>query len=412
MTATLERIAAHVARSAIRLENDTDRDAVSLRALANLDEAVRQSDIVVLGELNHFVHEKSDFRLLFCRYLLRLGFTTFAEELGWSDGVRVDRFLSDGDERELERLPSFGYTGHRRADRDDRPRGILKTAFDSYPTSLFIAEQSRFYRGLRGAAEGRPLRYFGFDIDGSPGGIYEDLLPLLTSIPENDPFRTALARVPGEPASEEALRLARATERIPEDLPEQDRLVISAALSAASDGLSYVAATGAATSYEALRPGMALREDAMKRRLAAIGEISGENAKLVLMGHALHLVKDDESLRTGAGSVGPGGGRTASLGHHLAQEQRKRICAIWFLYGAGEDSQPFPDLPRRAAFPAATLNAALSAIGAPLVFSTRDKVFDPPVAIGHMYNALVDVPLSKQADAVFFLPSVTPLRSC
>jgi len=40
---------------------------------------------------------------------------------------------------------------------------------------------------------------------------------------------------------------------------------------------------------------MALREDTMKRRLADIETLSG-GEKLVLMGHALHLAKDDAKL--------------------------------------------------------------------------------------------------------------------
>src|SRR5262249_28592532 len=152
-----------------------------IERLSPLDQAVAEADIVVLGELNHFVHEKSDFRLFFCRYLLSRGFRTFAEELGWSDGVRVDRYLETGEEEGLWRLPSFGYAGQKRGDRDDRPTGLLRRVFDSYPTHLFLAEQARFYRGLRAAARGTKVDYSGFDIDGSPGGAYEDVAQALAN---------------------------------------------------------------------------------------------------------------------------------------------------------------------------------------------------------------------------------------
>jgi hypothetical protein len=83
------------------------------------------------------------------------------------------------------------------------------------------------------------------------------------------------------------------------------------------------------------------------------------------------------------------------------------------LYSEGEDSQPFPDLPTRASYPADTLNAFLAREGTPLVLPVRPTprgTPSPPVAIGHMYNAVVPVELGAAVDAVHFVPSVTPLR--
>jgi erythromycin esterase-like protein len=411
---TLEKIREHVAQTAVRFAEPFDGGAADIEYLSCLDDAVANADIVVLGELNHFVHEKTDFRLYFCRYLLSRGFASLAEELGWSDGVRVDRYLNGGGDEELRRLPSFGYDGHKRDDRNDRPTGILKRAFDSYPTALFVAEQSRFYCGLRRTASTNGLPYFGFDIDGSPGGAYEDVDGILAQFadgPPNQAFRKALARVAGESVDEEVRRLRRAIEPMPGSLPADAQRRVRASLAALIDSLDYVARTYGAKTYDQLRPGMAFREDAMKRRLAAIEQLCGANKKLVVMGHALHLVKDDTQLAADTAGVGPGGGHTFSLGHHLTREKGRRVCAIWFLYGGGEDSQPFPELPRRAAFPRDTINTVLSEFGMPLFFRTGAQAFREPVRIGHMYNAVVAAPLGMQADAVFFLPFVTPLRA-
>jgi erythromycin esterase-like protein len=408
----LARIKDHIARNAVRFAEPFNGLTADIACLSVLDEAVAGADIVVLGELNHFVHEKSDFRLFFCRYLLSRGFTTFAEELGWSDGARVSRYLEAGDEGELRRLPSFGYNGHKRGDRDDRPTGLLKRTFEAYPTGPFLAEQSRFYRGLRTAWDGRRFHYFGFDIDGSPGGTYEDVAQSLLPYGvggASTAFPAALARVKDESIAEEVGRLKRARELVPGHVPNDVANEVRASLSALIDSLEYVAATYAAKSYNALRPGMALREEAMKRRLADIEMLLVTANKLVLMGHALHLVKDDSKLGASTSGVGPGGGRTCSLGHHLAREKGRRACAIWFLYGGGEDSQPFADLPRRAAFPNDTLNHMLAEFQTPLFFRTDDPALRESVRIGHMYNALVELPLGAQTDAVFFLPRVTPL---
>ncbi len=409
LNAVLKAQLAFVREHGTRLPALFDGATADVELLAPLDRLIAEAEIVALGELNHFVHEKSDFRLFFARYLVSRGWRNFAEELGWSDGVRVDRFVASGNSEELERLPSFGSFSHLRADRDDRPSGILRTGHDAYPKDLFRAEQGRFYRALRQASP--ELRYFGFDIDGLPGGSYEDIgarLAEFADLPEIRTFLAALARVPGESASAEAERLrgllARCT-ALP--LPHAAAQNVAADLRALSDSLHYVALTKDAASFEALRPGMAFREDAMKRRFADIEALCG-GERLVLMAHAFHLARDDAAIRLGADAVGPGAGLTCSVGHHLAQELGKRIVAVWFVYGGGEDSQPFPQLPRHARYPGHTLNAALAREGEGFFFPT-DGLFGDWSSVGHMYNAIVPVRLGTLADAVFFLPRVTPL---
>lgn len=384
--------------------------------MSAFDKSLSEADVVVLGEFNHFVHEKADFRQFFSRYLLSRGLRTIAEELGWSDGVRVQRFLH-GDEQALSRLPSFGYMGHLREDRDDRPTGILRASFDAYPTALFVDEQSRFYRTLRDSAPDGRLNYFGFDIDGLPGGTYEDIEESLSNCrqsPAVSDFLSSLTRERGERPREEADRLIRSRALLENgavDADPQTLAFVKASLDALIDSLRYVAETYSANTYEALRPGMALREDAMKRRIEDIETVSGAGSQIALMGHALHLVKDDRKLASNPGAIGPGGGLTCSLGHHLAQVKRKRVFSVWFAYGAGEDSQPFPDLPREARYPSSSINAVLASFGKPLILPTDDPLLRQPVVLGHMYNSLVELPLADQADAIFFLPRVTALGS-
>jgi hypothetical protein len=375
--------------------------------LEPLAERIAGSDIVALGETNHFVHEKSDFRLLLARKLLALGWTDFAEELGWSDGHRVNSYLCCGDEGVLDRLPSFGYTAHLRRDRDDRPAGILE--LDSYPTEAFLWEQKRFYRGLRREAEpcGRGVRLAGIDIDGLPGGSYEDIAELIpVNANDGEAFVAALRRRPKETARAEAARLRGALPLLPPGWPVE----IAEAVRALSESLDYIAMTYGALSYDALRPGMAFREDAMKRRLTAARRRFG-TSRLVLLAHALHVAKDDRAIK--ATGVGPGGNRTASLGHWLVQEQGETVYAIWMLYGGGDDSQPLAGLPQHADFPAHSLNIQLARLGRPLLFFPADapELFGQPSTIAHMYNALIETPLAVQADAVVFLPTVSPLRS-
>jgi erythromycin esterase-like protein len=383
----------------VPLSPDFDGARADIAPLGLLDSVTGGADVVFLGELDHFVHEKSDFRMLFSRYLLARGWRSFAEELSWSDGLRVQRFLAG--EGHLDRLSLFGWTGDVREDRDDRPTGVFRASFDLFPTALMVAEQTRFYQGLKDASAGAVV-YHGFDIDALPGGGYADIEQMAP--PESAAFRALLARVPGETALAESERLMALVPLA----PSQD---VAVALKATAESLAYVDRTYAATTYAATAPGMAFREGCMKRRLDDIARLT-DRAPLVLMAHGFHLAKDDRLLGKAVG-VGPGGGLECSLGHHLVHERGLRAASIWLVHGAGEDSQPFPDLPRRLDYPPETLNGRLSPLEVPTLIpisGAPDGLFDQPLGVGHMYSSVQPTVLAGQVDAVLYLPRVTPMR--
>jgi hypothetical protein len=115
-----------------------------------------------------------------------------------------------------------------------------------------------------------------------------------------------------------------------------------------------------------------------------------------------------------APGVGPGGGLEWSLGHHLVQTLGLKTVSIWLIHGAGEDSQPFPDLPRRFAYPPSSLNARLSGFDTPVLFPIKGApagLFEREIGVGHMYNTIQPVALAGQVDAILYLPKVGPLRA-
>jgi|SRR5579859_1134376 len=357
------------------------------------------ADMVLLGELNHFVHEKSDFRLAFVNHFVRRGFDICAEELGWSDGARIDAYLRKRDEAAFDRISLFGWRGDARADRDDRPAGVFRAAIEAYPTALMRAEQSRFYRGIA------PRAYHGFDVAAGHDGGYADIEAMIAGLadPAVEAWRRALSREAGETIEQEVTRLSSLRQAIPKSLGAGVRVALDALI----DGLRYTALVCDARTYGATRPAMAFREDAMKRRLADIRALSP--GRMILMGHAMHLAKDDGRIEATIG-VGPGGGCVSSLGHHIAQELRLKTFAVWMIYGAGEDSQPLPDLPRVARYAPETLNARLAArFSEPTLISTANAP-DEPVLIGQMYNSTFRTHLRGQVDALYFVPRVTPMR--
>ena len=126
------------------------------RRLSILDSLVAGKRFAYVGESDHFIHEKYAYRLAMLNYLAAHGFTHVGEEIGASDGMRIDRFIETGDESQLERITIYGYSGASRSDRDDTPTGILRDSFgDAYPTAQFAAEQKRFAHGLRKIAAAR-----------------------------------------------------------------------------------------------------------------------------------------------------------------------------------------------------------------------------------------------------------------
>jgi erythromycin esterase-like protein len=279
------------------------------------------------------------------------------------------------------------------------------------------AEQERFYRGLRHAAAGRPLAYYGFDIDALPGGGYKDIAESLApfaTLPKVRAFQASLAPVAGESAAREAIRLAAlapVAAALDSDIGDASREV-EIAVRAMAESLTYVEGTYPAQTYDALAPGMAFREGCMKRRFADLLQLTNA-ARTVVMGHALHLAKDDRLLGKAVG-LGPGGGIECSIGHHLLKILGLKAMSIWMIQGGGEDSQPFADLPRRFNYPSTTLNTMLRDSQTPVLFRIADAppgLFNKPIGIGHMYNNVQATVLAGQVDAILYLPKVSPIRA-
>src|SRR6185312_11328282 len=243
--------------------------------------------------------------------------------------------------------------------------------------------------------------------DGFSGGGYADIATILAGRGDAEPFLRRLARVSGESIEAEQARLAAL-------VPDAEALSPEAGVSLAemADSLAYVAMTYPAKTYEATAPGMAFREGCMKRRFADLLRLT-DDAPTVVMGHAMHLSKNDDLIR-GVVGVGPGGGRECSIGHHLTQTLGLKAVSIWLVFGGGEDSQPMPDLPRRFDYPADSLNGRLRSVTTPVLFPISGApagLFDRPLGVGHMYNAVQPLVLGGLVDAILFLPRVTPMRA-
>jgi erythromycin esterase-like protein len=381
------------------------------RQLSILDPLVAGKRFAYIGESDHFIHEKYAYRLAILNYLAARGFTHVGEEIGASDGIRIDRFIETGDESQLERVTIYGYSGASRSDRDDTPTGILRDSFGSaYPTAQFAAEQKRFAHGLRKIG----LHFFGFDIDPLPGG-YEDLAEILDSMPPDakiNQIRKALQRVEGETIDAEIARLDDALRLI--EAGRFDALCYSA--TCLRDSFDYVRMTYPAKTFDALNPGMAFRERYMHRQLdRRLGQMR-PNEKLALMSHNMHLCRAPDAVAGSNAAAGPGGKTDPPLGAWLAARYPDKIFSVWMLIGRGRDSQPFPTLSKEIKEKPGTLNALLGEIGDCFILpidaaDSRARLLSENIEIMHDGNGGVRTAIARQADAIFFVRDVTPLRA-
>lgn len=161
----------------ISLAGDAEDLARSVSAFAVLDGLAARARIAFVGEMDHFVAEKYDYRLLLCvRYLASRGWGWFGEELPAARGRRAEAYLRSGDDTLLDPV--------------DEPPWFASgpLANQRQPTAALDAAHSAFLRTVRAAVP--QTHWFGFDADSSD----EDYLGLANAATDYDQLRPAMAR--------------------------------------------------------------------------------------------------------------------------------------------------------------------------------------------------------------------------
>jgi erythromycin esterase-like protein len=397
--------------------------------LGTLDESLRAKRIVYLGEGNHFTHEKYGYRLMLISYLASRGFRIVGEEMGFSDGVRINRFIETGDSNHLDRVATYGYRGAMRTDRNDEATGLLSDAFaPSFPETEFRSEQRTFAAGLYRIREERPdhrLRFFGFDVDYVPGSAYEDIEEMLSPVAGQSPtreLRDVLKRVAGESIEDEIARLEKASGLIStkarkfSEILDPDALdFVVESITSLRESLEYVAIGYHTDSWDEVNKAMAVRERSMRRRIESVLTRGGTDEKLVLTSHNMHLSKNIRAVREQTYLAGPGGGSDVSVGTALNDRFAGKVFSIWMLCDHGTDSQPYRDLRNKVTSPPDSLNAALNRVGECYLLPTAST--DSAAALLRseakiaMGGGTVTAAIADQADAIFFIGEVSPLRA-
>ena len=377
-------------------------------AWAALDELADRSRVAYLAESHHFVHEKYAFRRSAIAWLAGRGWRWFGEELGWTDGLRVDEHLRTGDAAALDRVPTYGYEGVRRTDRPDRPWGILAAGDAAFPTEAFRTAQQAFARSVREV--GGDLRWFGFDVDGWTTAGLEVLRELGPSHPDVAALVADLEQIPGESLQAEADRAAAVLTAAP-PLPA----LAARTLDALATTLRYATEAYPAATWEDLRLPMATREQLMWRHVDAVLDdpaLAGPDGKVALQAGSLHLLKDDGAIHDETPGIGPGGGRVPSIGHHVAHRAdvgADRVLAIWMLCGRGHDANSLVPGQAGIAPRPGTLNAALDEASGGRSVLVPLTGLPGDVRVQHMHDSVFRTPVAGQLDAVVYVPEVSPL---
>jgi erythromycin esterase-like protein len=181
------------------------------------------------------------------------------------------------------------------------------------------------------------------------------------------------------------------------------------------DSFHYTQLAYPASDWPSLNIGMALREETMHRNVTARFAETGASAKAVLMSHNLHLAKDFDRIKGNFGA-GPGGGKVAAIGTYLNRMLPADVFSVWMLCNRGLDCQPFSFCTCEIKPVDGSLNSILSEIAPALILPLHTDTPIPALLNSKMLIQMDGQPgvraaIAEQADAIFFIDEVSPLRA-
>lgn len=313
--------------------------------LSFLDDAVEAADVVFLGEPDHYVNEKYDYRLVMIRYLIEHGYRFIGMEMGFSDGLRVDQYLQTGEDQVLDTVGVYGNREQMRSDRQDLIDVFAALEVGPLLDPFALAERE-FLRSLRELSvdAGEPLHWFGFDIDVYPGGAYQDVAAMLEPF-DSDPavsdFLSRLERVPLETRLEEVQRLKGALMDGLPGLIDTFGTELAGAVERSIDclieSLLFLDLISQEPFSEKWTEGIRYRETVLLDRLDSGAWPVPPGEKAVLLGHNFHLNRDGSGLRPWPVEEQLPDIGYPSFGSGVAA--RHEVVALWMLYRHGTSAQ-------------------------------------------------------------------------
>ena len=387
--------------------------------VAYLDRALMGKRIVFLGESDHGIHEKYDVQAMLVRHLATRGFVhVFHEGYGTGLSRELDRCVREGGDLETVFRPVDLDAGHR----DDRSRfGLgrhwsrlrdpeLRRRSDAERVWYFGEVQR--YNAARPAGAA-PLSVHPLDVDSRThfckAGIHELLEPHRDVRVVRGWFDIMESR-DGESIAAEAVRLTELRTRIERDESELTPLVGNASMRCLSDMVDCLVAS---TEILGLRSAPGNRQEALTRRESFMFEqfrrrfeALPEQAKVVVIGHNVHLSRDSAEFRYPFGKT---------VGTRIAETWPDRVFSLWLLFDRGrrytlqsqgevDDLKSDPD----------RIESVLAEAGSTYLLplhseDSRARYLAAPRTFHASFRKLRGT-LPVQADAVLFLDQVTELQ--
>jgi len=387
---------------------------------AYLDRAMGDKRIVFIGESDHGIHEKFDVQAMLIRHLASRGFThVFYEGLGTGVAGAYDQLIQEGGNLEsVFELPDelseiadadpsrFGRGRHRSSlwSPDLRQRSNSERAW------LFAELQAHNASRLDGqeALHLQPL-----DIDTRTHFCKASIDALLHGQHERSAVRELLELLPseeGETIASESKRLSELralSSRHELDLRSLLGTQAMDELQAAIDCLTLSTEfLGLLESGNARTEALRLRETFMFEQFARRFDALPEDAKVVIIGHNMHLSKESDDLGYPFGET---------VGARITQAYPGEIFSLWVLFDRGrrysQSSQAqaefLPSDPER-------IESALVEAGETFLLplhtgDERESYLDTPRTF-HASFRKITATITKQADAFLFLDEVTELQ--
>jgi len=284
--------------------------------------------IVYLGEPDHFIHEKYPFRLGFLRALHGLGWRHLGMEMGRSDGLNFDRYLETGDERSLFDIGLYS---------------SAPSIESGIRAGSFLGMELSYARDLRALASGpQRVRYFGFDVDVSPGNGWDDALARVTDVDGGEELALILAdlrrsreRVDGLEAVVDELRDPDAA--LGKELPVGVQRQLALDLDTLAESLRFGRTPLFDDDVEpvTLVDAFTRRERLMFRTFDAYHDALPEGTPIALTGHNLHLSRRSQSARWFEIDSEQAVALLPSIGAHVTERFPDDVFAVWLVYDHG-----------------------------------------------------------------------------
>lgn len=396
---------------------------IDMNDLSFLDEALKGKRVVYLGEPDHYIHEKYDFRLILIRYLFEKGWRYIGMEMGLFDGFKVDRYLGTGNQAFLDQMQVYGFKGDLRSDRDDEIKGFPASRHPTF-RSTFVAEEKWFLKQLRSLNESlapgqKRLHWFGFDVDKRPGLGYarlDNLLSRQKGGPEIRHLITHIELIEGESRAEEAAKITKAIEYCESNkdslliqMKESDYRDMHKYLRGIKDSLIFLDGAIGGPQSRGWVPALIAREKVMFRLMDELLAELPKDEKIILMAHNMHLCKDYTTCGFLGFPMWP------SIGTHVARKLPDQVYSIWMLYDRGSHANVTrPHVFEDVASDPGRIEHLMAKAGAHYLLPLNTG--DPRAAYLDQQRRFVlngglgEGRISAQADAIFFVEKVQAIR--